>query len=145
MLYKKKAWYNGIEFDSKDEMSRYVMLCGKESRGEIEGLRRQVRFLLLPRQEKKVIVKLKTKEKVTWKFLEHSIEYTCDFFYKEKGRYIVEDVKSWFTRGADDSYPLRRKLMVHKMQKHNLLGHGEWVFREYIVGDRKRSSKVIDR
>lgn len=145
MLYKKKVWFDGIEFDSKDEMSRFVELTGKEMRGEIEGLRRQVKFQLLPKQEKCVVVQLKTKEKVVWKFLEHSVDYTCDFMYKERGKYVVEDVKSWFTRGADEGYPLRRKLMVRKMQEHNIRGHGEWVFREYIVGDKRRSSKVIDR
>lgn len=145
MLYKKKVFYGGMEFDSSGERDRYLDLSGMQNRGEISGLRRQVRFELLPRQVKVVRVRLKTREKLVEKFLEHDVSYTCDFVYMECGVYVVEDVKSWFTRGADEGYPIRRKLMVRKMQEHNRRGHGQWVFREYVLGSGRKPGKVIDR
>lgn len=145
MLSNHKVTYKGIEFDSKDEMMRYIDLSDKERRGEIENLRRQVPFTLIPRQSKTVVVHLKTKDKLVEKFLENPVTYTCDFLYKENGVYVVEDSKSYFTKSQIRDYPLRRKLMVQKMQKHNSKGKGQWIFREYIAGNKKKRSKIIDR
>lgn len=144
MLYKRKVTYKGIEFDSKDEVSRYIDLCDKQRHGQIRGLRRQVAFVLIPRQSKKVIKHLKTKDKVAEKFIEHPAIYTCDFLYKEGDIYVVEDVKSTFTK-SDTSYILRRKLMVKKIQDHNQKRHGQWIFREYVAGGKKKPAKLIDR
>lgn len=144
MLFKRKVTYEGIEFDSKDEMTRYIELCDLQRKGVISGLRRQYSFMLIPRQSKMVVKHLKTKDKMVEKFLENPAVYTCDFTYKEGGVYVIEDVKSLFTRMERD-YPLRRKLMVQKIQNHNVKGHGQWIFREYIVGTKKKPGKIIDR
>lgn len=144
MLFKRKVTYEGIEFDSKDEMTRYIELCDLQRKGVISGLRRQYSFMLIPRQSKMVVKHLKTKDKMVEKFLENPVIYTCDFTYKEGGVYVIEDVKSLFTRMERD-YPLRRKLMVQKIQNHNVKGHGQWIFREYIVGTKKKPGKIIDR
>ena len=145
MLYKRKVVYDGMEFDSSAERDRYLELSVMQERGEISGLCRQVEFELLPRQSKTVKVRKRSGEKSVERFLEHRVCYTCDFVYMECGVYVVEDVKSWFTRGADDSYPIRRKLMVRKIQEHNARGHGQWLFREYIVGSGRRKGGVLDR
>lgn len=145
MLFKHKVTYQGIEFDSKDEMMRYIDLCDKQKRGEISCLHRQVSFLLIPKQSKMVVKHLKTKDKMVETFLEHPVYYTCDFLYIENGVIVEEDVKSWFTRSQDDSYTIRRKLMVQKIQIHNSKNHGQWIFREYIVGTKKKPTKIIDR
>lgn len=144
MLFKRKVTYKGIEFDSKDEMMRYIELCDMQSKGVISGLRRQYSFVLIPRQSKIVVKHLKTKDKMVEKFLENPAIYTCDFMYKEGGVYVIEDVKSLFTRMERD-YPLRRKLMVQKILAHNAYGRGQWIFREYIVGTKKKPGKIIDR
>jgi len=144
MLFKHKVTYKGIEFDSRDEMNRYIELCDMQSKGLISGLRRQYSFELIPRQSKMVIKHLKTKDKMVEKFLENPAIYTCDFMYLENGVYVVEDVKSTFTR-LDKSYVLRRKLMVQKIQEHNDKNRGQWIFREYIAGTRKKASKIVDR
>ena len=144
MLLKHKVTYKGIEFDSKDEMMRYIELCDLQRKGVISGLRRQYSFVLIPRQSKVVVKHLKTKDKMVEKFLENPAIYTCDFLYKEGGLYVVEDVKSLFTRMERD-YPLRRKLMVQKIQDHNAKGRRQWIFREYIVGTKKKPGKIIDR
>lgn len=144
MLFKHKVTYQGVEFDSKDEMMRYIDLCDRRKRGEISCLHRQFSFLLIPRQSKMVVKRMKTKDKMVEKFLENPAIYTCDFLYIEGDTYIMEDVKTFFTRQETD-WPLRRKLMVQKIQAHNLKNNGQWVFREYIVGTKKKPTKIIDR
>lgn len=144
MLFKHKVTYNGIEFDSRDEMNRYIELCDMQGKGLISNLRRQYSFELIPRQSKMVVKHLKTKDKMVDKFLENPAIYTCDFMYLENGVYVVEDAKSTFTR-LDKSYILRRKLMVQKIQEHNSKCRGQWIFREYIVGTKKKPGKIIDR
>ena len=144
MLFKHKVIYKGKEFDSRDEMMRYIELCDLQRKGVISGLRRQYSFELIPRQSKMVVKHLKTKDKTVEKFLENPAVYTCDFMYLENGVYVVEDVKSTFTR-LDKSYVLRRKLMVRKIQEHNAKCRGQWIFREYIVGTKKKPGKIIDR
>ena len=132
MLFKHKVIYKGREFDSRDEIMRYIELCDMQSKGLISNLRRQYSFELIPRQSKMVE-----------KFLENPAIYTCDFMYLENGVYVAEDVKSTFTRTEKD-YVLRRKLMVQKILAHNDKGRGQWIFREYIVGTKKRPGKIID-
>ena len=144
MLFKHKVTYNGIEFDSRDEMNRYIELCDMQGKGLISNLRRQYSFELIPRQSKMVVKHLKTKDKMVEKFLENPAIYTCDFMYLENGVYVVEDAKSTFTR-LDKSYILRRKLMVQKIQEHNSKCRGQWIFREYIVGTKKKPGNIIDR
>lgn len=144
MLFKHKVIYKEIEFDSRDEMMRYIELCDLQRKGVISGLRRQYSFELIPRQSKMVVKHLKTKDKTVEKFLENPAIYTCDFMYMENGAYVVEDVKSTFTRTEKD-YVLRRKLMVQKIQEHNAKCRGQWVFREYIAGTKKRPGKIKDR
>lgn len=144
MLFKHKVIYKGIEFDSRDEMMRYIELCDLHRKGVVSGLRRQYSFELIPRQSKMVVKHLKTKDKTVEKFLENPAIYTCDFMYMENGVYVTEDVKSAFTKKEKD-YVLRRKLMVQKIQEHNAKCRGQWIFREYIVGTKKRPGKIIDR
>lgn len=144
-LFKRKVIFEGIEFDSKDEKNRYIELCDLQEKGLISCLHRQVPFLLIPKQSKSVVKHLKTKDKLIEKFLEHPAYYTCDFLYIENGVYVCEDTKSYFTRTQADDYPIRRKLMVKKEQEHNKKQHGQWIFREYIVGNKKKPTKIIDR
>ena len=145
MIIKHKVKYGHFVFDSRDEMNRYIELCDMQGKGLISGLRRQYSFELIPRQSKMVVKHLKTKDKMVEKFLENPAIYTCDFMYLENGAYVVEDTKSWFSRSQADDYPLRRKLMVQKIQNHNAKGRGQWIFREFIVGTKKKQAKIIDR
>ena len=145
MIIKHKVKYGHFVFDSRDEMNRYIELSHMQGKGLISNLRRQYSFELIPRQCKMVVKHLKTKDKMVEKFLENSAIYTCDFMYLENGVYVIEDTKSWFSRSAADDYPLRRKLMVQKILAHNAKGRGQWIFREYIVGTKKKPGKIIDR
>ena len=99
-------------FDSQSEYKRYLHLLDLEKRGEITNLKRQVTFPLIPKQTIDVEVKLKTKTKTKTIVAEREVTYTCDFAYTDKnGQYIVEDVKSKYTRKEHD-YIIKRKLML---------------------------------
>ena len=92
--HNKKVEYDGISFDSKKEMKRYVFLKDMEDKGVIENLERQVRFVLIPSITEDRIVHLKTKDKVVKKTIQLAITYTCDFLYVHDGVTIVEDIKA---------------------------------------------------
>lgn len=106
----KKVEYEGISFDSKKEMNRYVFLKDMEDKGVIENLERQVRFVLIPSITEDRIVHLKTKDKVVKKTIQLAITYTCDFAYYKDGEYVVEDCKI-SPKVKPDKYILKNKMM----------------------------------
>lgn len=83
-------------FDSKAEYGRYRELILLEKAGEIQKLKRQKKFVLLPKQGD-----------------ERAVTYIADFVYVEGNKTIVEDVKSVAT-ARDKTYILKRKLFKHK-------------------------------
>lgn len=138
----KKCVYNGITFDSTYERDRYIYLADLQKRGEIEGLRRQTRFLLIPKVTHMVARPLKTKVKYVERIVENEADYHCDFLYKENGTYVIEEFKSNMTAKLTD-YILRRKLMVRKIYEHNAKGRGQWMFREVVYS--KKALTIRDR
>ena len=92
----KKTIVDGIEFDSRKEARRWSELRLLEAAGEIEDLRRQVKFVLLPKQ-------LDERGKVA----ERECVYVADFVYRENGATVVEDTKGVRTK----DYIIKRKLM----------------------------------
>ena len=58
-----KVEYNGIKFDSKREMQRYLVLKDAESKGIITNLVLQPKFELIPAVRETYIKHLKTKDK----------------------------------------------------------------------------------
>jgi hypothetical protein len=97
----KKTEVDGIEFASKKEANRYAELKLMEVGKKIEDLKIQRSFLLQAGFEDK-----KSKKKI------RPITYVCDFFYydKEKGWYVVEDVKGVKT----EAYRLKKKMFMNK-------------------------------
>lgn len=89
---------NGIEFDSKAEHDRYLELLVMERAGVIEKLECHPRYEIIPAQ------------KIPGRRGFQAAHYTADFRYFRDGVEHVEDVKSTYTREAQD-YVLRRKLM----------------------------------
>jgi hypothetical protein len=138
-----KVEYNGMQFDSKYELERYLYLVERHRRGEIECLRRQTPFLLIPKTLKTVEVPLKTKIKLVKRVVELEALYHNDFSYIENGKYFCEEFKSCVTSKLPD-YILRRKLMVQKIYAHNAKNHGQWVFRE-VVYYNKRKTVITDK
>ena len=73
----QKIVVGNIVFDSKKESERFMELVMLQKAGVIKNLERQKRFEIVP----------KTKT-------ERAKYYTADFVYEEKGKVVIEDVKS---------------------------------------------------
>lgn len=97
--HNKKVVYNGIKFDSKKEMKRYVELKLLEKNGAISNLELQPKFLLQPSyinaENKKI----------------RAIYYVADFYYydNEMKKYVIEDTKGIKT----DVYKLKKKMFEY--------------------------------
>ncbi|MDR8085389.1 DUF1064 domain-containing protein, partial [Acinetobacter baumannii] len=79
---------DGMTFDSKKELKRYIELKAMQQRGEIFGLEHHAKFELAPKT--KIEGEKRTKP---------ALRYFADFtYYLINGEYIVEDVKSIATR-----------------------------------------------
>lgn len=100
--HNTKVIYKGIKFDSKKERDRYITLKQLEKAGIIKELKLQPKFLLIDT----IHYKSKTYPKTYYK---------ADFKYfdNEKGKYIVEDVKSPIT-AKDKVYRLKIKMLLTK-------------------------------
>lgn len=101
----RKCVVDGIEFDSRKEANRYTELKLMLKARKIKGLRRQVKYTLIPSQrgdDKKVI--------------ERECAYIADFVYTdcETGKEIVEDVKGYRGGGAYEVFKIKRKLMLER-------------------------------
>lgn len=108
----KKVEYQGILFDSKKEMQRYVVLRQAEEEGVISELTLQPRWELLPAKKEQYVKHLKTKDKVCERTVMLPIHYTADFSYVKGGTLVVEDVKST-PRLLSRDVPLRLKMMKY--------------------------------
>lgn len=100
--HNTKVIYNGIKFDSKKERDRYITLKQLEKAGIIKELELQPKFLLLDTIHYKGKTYPKTYYKADFKY-----------FDNEKGKYIVEDVKSPIT-AKDKVYRLKIKMLLTK-------------------------------
>lgn len=106
MIFKRKksSKYKNIKttdgFDSKKERKRYLELEMMQKAGVIKCLAKQAPFELLPT--------FKDKQGNT----ERGIKYIADFVYydNEKKSFVIEDVKSVFTRKLS-TYVIKRKLV----------------------------------
>lgn len=89
----KKTPIDGHLFDSKKEARRYLELKELERLGKIHGLKLQVPYELIPKDD-----------------LGRAIKYYADFIYYQDGLLVVEDVKSPYTR-KNPVYKLKKRLM----------------------------------
>ena len=105
-----KVEYQGIKFDSKREMQRYIILKDAENKGVISDLRMQVKFELIPAVKETYIQHLKTKDKECTKTLQLPITYTCDFAYIKDNELVIEDVKISKSM-LPKEYVLKKKMM----------------------------------
>jgi len=108
----RKVRYDGYIFDSHIERDRYIELKLLEKAGKISELVVHPRpFELIPKQRDEL-----------------AITYRPDFMYKEKGRTVVEELKSKATAKVRD-YVQRRKLFKFRYVNTD---PPEFVFREII-------------
>lgn len=89
----KRVVYDGIAFDSKREMQRYLVLKKAQEDGIISDLELQPKFELIPKVTETYIKHLKTKDKVCERTAQLPITYTADFAYAKDGERIIEDIK----------------------------------------------------
>lgn len=97
-----KCEYNGIPFDSKKEMRRYIFLLDMLNMGVISDLRLQHVFTL---QDAYTTA---SGERI------RAITYKADFTYWCDGEFYVEDVKSEITKKKPD-YRMKIKMMQDKL------------------------------
>jgi len=111
----KKAIVDGIKFDSKKESRRYGVLKLLQRAGEISDLQMQVKYPLVVKRWE-----------VNGEMVEVGLNgqaymrsYVADFVYTEKGRTVVEDVKSSHTKTLRP-YKIKKLLMkkVYNIEIH---------------------------
>lgn len=113
-------------YDSKAEARRGRELEALEAAGEICGLRRQVKFTLIPAQYEYNGLYLRGPlkgEPKRGKLIERECSYYADFCYTDKnGETIVEDVKGYKGGTAYSVFTIKRKLMLYiygiKIKEH---------------------------
>lgn len=93
----RKITKDGIIFDSVKEYRRFCELSLLERAGAITGLKRQVKYELIPSQ------------KISGKVIERPVSYIADFVYQQNGETVVEDTKGVKTK----DYIVKRKLMLY--------------------------------
>jgi len=101
---KEDRTYNGIVFDSKAEMKRYIELKALEIAGEIKQLTLQPEYIL---QESFEYNKKKYRD----------IKYQADFVYTKGKDVIVEDVKGKKTK----EYMIKKKLLLKRYPTINFV------------------------
>jgi len=107
--HARKVTICGIDFDSKKEGMRYLLLKDMERTGEISNLRLQVPFELLPAIYRDEVVHLKTKDKIERRLVQRAVTYVADFVYTDKdGKEHVEDAKGLRL----PEYILKKKMML---------------------------------
>lgn len=110
-----KCSLNGIEFDSKKEMQRFIVLKEAQDKGLISDLILQPTFELIPKITEQVVEHKKTKDVIKDKFIQHPITYTADFSYFKDGVTVVEDVKaSPKPYAIDEVFKIKEKLFRWK-------------------------------
>lgn len=115
----KKVIYDGITFDSKKEAKRYAELKLLERAGRITDLDLQKVFVLIPAQYEgtgEVYTRGKNKGQAKrGKCIEQAVTYKADFYYKQDGVEVVEDVKGYRdpASGSYARYTIKRKMMLY--------------------------------
>lgn len=110
--HAKKKTVDGITFDSTSEANYYEKYRDMEKAGEIQNLRLQVPYELIPAiwEEYDEVVHLKTKDKVVHrrKLKQRAVTYIADFVFDQDGQTKVIDVKGRKTK----EYILKKKMML---------------------------------
>lgn len=106
----KKVAINGVQYDSKAEMSRGVELQQLEKAGEIKDLQRQVKFQL----QEKFKIQNKTIREIT---------YIADYVYYDNRlkKTIIEDVKNPYNAKEDKGFSLKKKMLLYKLLNEDVI------------------------
>ena len=119
--YRARNKYNARKsggFDSRKEERRFQELRLLERAGEIDNLRTQVKYVLIPAQREEsgeVFTRGRNKgQRKPGRVIEHEVSYYADFVYHDinTDREVVEDVKGCRDSEAYKLYVVKRKLML---------------------------------
>ena len=105
--HSHKIEADGQTFDSRKEYRRWCSLRLLERAGAITGLRRQVKYVLIPAQYGPSTVGPRGGVK-RGPLLERECAYIADFVYQKDGETVVEDSKGVRTK----DFIIKRKLML---------------------------------
>lgn len=99
----KRVTVDGIEFDSLKEAKRYGELKILQTKGYIQDLELQKKYVLIQKQIGK-----------DGKVAERECAYYADFYYRfsDTLEEVVEDVKGYRKSKAYDVFVIKRKLML---------------------------------
>ena len=104
------TYVEGERIDSKAEAARYQELLLRQRAGEIHGLQRQVKYLLIPEHREPDTIGPRGGRK-PGKLIEKARYYVADFvYYDATGELVVEDTKGFKT----DVYKLKKALMLDR-------------------------------
>jgi hypothetical protein len=115
--YNKKArTADGEVHDSLKEARRWSELLLLERAGVISNLRRQVKYVLIPRQDETFARYGKDGKRLKdgTRTIERECSYIADFVYEKDGEEVVEDVKGYKRGGAYELFSCKRKLMLFR-------------------------------
>lgn len=105
-------------FDSRKEQRRFQELQLLERAGEIDNLRTQVKYVLIPAQREQsgeVFKRGKNKGQTKpGRVIEHEVSYIADFVYLDvnTGKTVVEDAKGYRDGAAYKIFVIKRKLLL---------------------------------
>lgn len=91
----RRCEHEGITFDSRRELDRWIQLCRERDVGAISELERQVVYVLA----NPVVIDGRIKP---------ALRYVADFVYERDGKTVIEDVKGVITA----EYRIKRHLMA---------------------------------
>ena len=107
----RRVTFEGETYASRKELKRFQELELMQAAGRITGLRKQVKFVLIPAQfepDRVDYSKSKKGRKVKGRLLEREVAYVADAVYQQDGETVVEDAKGFRTK----DYIIKRKLML---------------------------------
>jgi predicted glycosyltransferase len=109
---RKVKTSDGIVHDSIKELRRWKELQLLERAGLIKGLKRQVKFVLIPAQREQGTIGKRGGIK-QGKLIERELSYIADFVYTENGKMVVEDAKGYKGGTVYALFVIKRKLMLY--------------------------------
>ena len=108
----RRVTFEGETYASKKELRRFRELELMQAAGRISGLRKQVKFVLIPAQYEPDWIdysKSTQGRKRKGKLIEREVAYVADFVYLKDGEMVVEDTKGFRTK----DYIIKRKMMLY--------------------------------
>lgn len=141
-VINRKVQYEGLEFDSREELRYYILLLDNK---DVSCIHRQVRICLIKPLYVLVPKSLKTKVKWVKRSLVKGHYYTADFVFFENGKLVVCDVKSEYTSKLRE-FSITMKNCISLIVKHNLKRHhgeAKVIFRKAIYKNSK-TLRIVD-